>query len=397
MKVPIAMRRPSAETAVLLALTTLLALHRPLAAEELNRVVLRVNDRIATLYDYEKRRADTLKDVMRRETNAEERKKYTSQLGDIVFSQIFQDLLLESRADQMGVEATEAQVEAEVARIKKDNGFENEQQFHDALAQSEMTEDALRQNLKGTLRIRTMMSQEVGSRIQVKEEDLRRYYRKNLEEFRVPEQRQIKEVVVLDQGGLATAEERQKLAADIRAQVTSGKALAEVVAPYAEKGWTSSVVDLGWVSPGDLDATLETAGWKLAPGTLSDPVSARGGLHLLQVEERRDSRIPPFAEVSRQIEAKEQNRVYREEMRKYMVELEQRSLIEAHPPEEAKNFRQQLGSATGEKAREGSLSTTASDAAVSASPAVTPEPVVTIPAVPETAPATPPAAPPPAP
>jgi hypothetical protein len=39
-------------------------------------------------------------------------------------------------------------------------------------------------------------------------------------------------------------------------------------------------------------ARPESAAWKLTPGALSEPVPARGGLHLLPVAEKREVRIP---------------------------------------------------------------------------------------------------------
>ena len=75
-------------------------------------------------------------------------------------------------------------------------------------------------------------------------------------------------------------------------------------------------------------------------------MQARGGLHLVQVIDRRESRVPPFSEVQAAIQAKEQERVFRLEIAKYMVELEKKSLVVANPPAEAANFRRQLTSQT---------------------------------------------------
>ena len=122
----------------------------------------------------------------------------------------------------------------------------------------------------------------------------------------------------------------------------SGGSLADAVADTSEKGVTSAAIDLGWVSPGDLDKNLETAVWKLPKGSLSEPVQARGGLHLVQVLDRRESRIPPFSEVQQAIQTREQERVFRQEIAKYMVELEKKSLIVAKPPADAADFRRQL-------------------------------------------------------
>jgi peptidyl-prolyl cis-trans isomerase SurA len=341
------MRKQRSNRRILASLTLFLALApAALRAEVINNVVLRVNDRIATLYDYQQRRQEMVREIQRREQDAEERQRLLAQAGEVVYANMFQELLLESRADQLGIEVGEAQVDAAIARLKEGYNIKTAEEFQAALAQSGMTEQQLRAQLRNTLRVQEVRGREVQSRVDLNEEDLRRYYRKNLEQFRQPEQVQLREVVVLEEGG-APAEERSRIAAEIRTQVAGGTALADAVKDYVARGVTSNVIELGWVSPGDLDKNLETAVWKLPKGTISDPVEARGGLHLAQVIDRRESRVPPFAEVSEAIQAREQDRVFREEVAKYMVELEKKSLIVANPPQEAAGYRRQLATTEG--------------------------------------------------
>lgn len=325
---------------LLLPLTLLLLAPAGLRAEVSNRIVLRINDQIATLRDYALRRQELTRDIMRRtDMDPEERNRLLEQVPELVFRDLYQELLLESRAQQIGVEVTRTQIDTAIANTKQNFGIKTEEDFRAALAQSGMTEAQLRTSLEKQLRIRELMDREVRTRIKVEEEDLRRYYRKNIEQFRQPEQVHLREVVVLEQGGLPTAEERARAAEQIRQAVAGGKSLADAIADLQPKGVTSNVIDLGWVTPGDLDASLEAAAWKLAPGALSEPVAGRGGLHLLQMVERRESRLPAFAEVAEQIQAREQERVYSEEFTKYLAELEKKSLIVAEPPQEAADFR----------------------------------------------------------
>jgi parvulin-like peptidyl-prolyl isomerase len=310
----------------------------------INRVILRVNDRIATFYDYQQRKADLVRDIVRREQGQEERQRQLGQAGEVVFADLFRELLLDSRADQLAIEITDAQVDQSVAQLKQNFNIKTDQDFKAALAQSGLTEAQLRAQIKGSLRMQEVRGREVQSRVKVDEEDLRRYYRKNLEQFRQPEQVQLREVVVLEEGG-STADQRKAVAGEVRSKIKGGASLADAVADLAKKNTTSNVIELGWVSPGDLDKNLESAVWKLPVGSLSEPVEARGGLHLVQVIDRRESRIPPFNEVSSVIQTREQERVYREEVTKYMVELEKKSLVVANPPQEAAGFRSRLGAA----------------------------------------------------
>jgi parvulin-like peptidyl-prolyl isomerase len=322
----------------------LLLVPSALPAEVLNRIVLRVNEQIATLYDYQQRRQELIRDIMRREQDPEERKRLVDQSGEIVFANLYQELLLRSRAEQLGIEVTEAQVDAAVAQIRENFQIKTDEEFAAALAQSGMTREQLREQLRGQLRVQEVRGREIAGRVQVDEEDLRRAYRKNAEQFRQPEQLQLREVVVLDEGGLPTADERARVAAEIRQAVAGGTSLADAVKEHAGKGVTSNAIELGWVSPGDLDPSLEAAIWKLPAGSVSEPVAARGGLHLVQVIERRESRIPPFNEVVEIIRRREQDRVFEEEIVKYMAELEKRSLIVAAPPPEAAGYRRRVGS-----------------------------------------------------
>jgi parvulin-like peptidyl-prolyl isomerase len=322
----------------------LLLVPSALPAEVLNRIVLRVNEQIATLYDYQQRRQELIRDIMRREQDPEERKRLVDQAGEMVFAGMYQELLLRSRAEQLGIEVTEAQVDAAVAQVRENFQIRTEEEFAAALAQSGMTREQLRDQLRGQLRMQEVRGREIAGRVKVDEDDLRRAYRKNAEQFRQPEQLQLREVVVLDEGGLPTAEERARLAAEIRQAVAAGTSLADAVKEHTAKGATSTAIELGWVSPGDLDPSLEAAVWKLPAGSVSEPVAARGGLHLVQVIERRESRIPPFNEVVEIIRRREQDRVFEEEIVKYMAELEKRSLIVAMPPPEAANYRRRVES-----------------------------------------------------
>ena len=123
----------------------------------------------------------------------------------------------------------------------------------------------------------------------------------------------------------------------------NGASLEEVAEPYVEQGLSTSVVDLGWVSLGDLDRDLEEAVWGLQEGEVSEAVPGRGGLHVIQVV--RSAKMPSskvLSEVKDQIEVRERARRLRDEMTKYAAELEAAAYIVAKPPPEAAGFRASL-------------------------------------------------------
>src|SRR5690606_37234675 len=132
-----------------------------------------------------------------------------------------------------------------------------------------------------TIVFNQVLDREVQSKVAVSDEEAARYWREHPDEFRVPEQRRVEEIIVLDSSPLAPAE-REALARDIAARAAAGAALAEAVAAAgAPDGSVSGVVDLGWVERGALAAGLDGAVFGLTEPGIGGPVSGRGGLHVL--------------------------------------------------------------------------------------------------------------------
>lgn len=358
---------------VLLAALIGLASPSGAVAEVINRIVLRVNDRIATLQDYELRRAQLTGELLQQEMPAEDRRKLMEGLGERVFRDIFEDLLLQSRADQMGIRISEEQLNEVIDQIREDMGIPDEKALETALQQTGFTLAEFRENWRQNLRIQEVINREVRKPIQddLSEDDLRRYYRAHKDEFMTPTQVQVREVVVLEDGPLS-AEERQALAETIRSEIEAGRPLEEVVTPYAEDGRTSGVIDLGWIQHGELAKDLEEVVFNLPAGSCSRPLAARGGLHVIEVRDRREPELQAFDAVVSQIRAKEGRRLSSERVPAYMEDLEKTSYIKADPPPDAKDFRTAQGSVLEEleEVPEGTLA--GEDAAGDAAEAATP-------------------------
>jgi parvulin-like peptidyl-prolyl isomerase len=313
-----------------------------LGSAEVNEIVLRVNDRIATTYDYNSERLERFQAIQQAESLTEEKKQeLLAVLGETVMKDLFEQLLMLSRADQLKIQISPSDIDEAVERTKQNFGIQNQAEFKAALESSGMTEERLRGRLEKTLLTQSVMGQEVYSRVSVDEEDLRRYYQSHADEFQVPQRLSLREVVVLESSGL-NDDDLALLAEEIRQQLSTGGDIEEVVAPYLEEGVSSGVVDLGWVEVGDLNQDLEEAVWGLEAGGVSPAVEARGGLHILVVAEREEARLLEFLEVQDQIRSIEQGRLMQDEMAKYIEELKKNSYVVANPPPEAAGFRASL-------------------------------------------------------
>lgn len=310
----------------------------PSGGEVINKILLRVNSRIATLEDYERTLQDRRRAILAAEMEPAERQEQLEESGRMVFRDLYEELLLLSRADQMGLQVSEAELDQSVQQTRQRMGLDSQEEFLQALEASGMTEAVLRDRLRKNMLVQQVVGREVQSRIQLEEEELRRVYRQRPELFRVPEALRIQEIIILSDA-VPQPGERQAVAREILAELAEGASLAEVAAARSETGQTTGVLDLGWVERGDLASELETAAWELEAGSFSEPVEARGGLHLLQVSERRPEALRPFEEVRDRLGMWEMERRMAEEMPRYLEELASRSWVVMRVPPEAEGFR----------------------------------------------------------
>ncbi len=300
----------------------------------IDRIVVRVNDRIATMMDFQRQLADRKQAILADPGMPDPRRQELLQeAGRDVLTDMYQELLLLSRADQLGARATDADVDKALAQTRERMNLQDDAQFQRALQDGGLTEEGLRDRLRQNILVQEVMGREVHPRLRVDEDEIRRYYREHAADFTNPEGVRLQDVVVLEEGRDADAV--AATAREVHAALAGGKAAEEVV---KEHGAATQLVDLGWVNAGDLDAELEKAAWGLQPGGVTAPVRGRGGLHVVKLLERRAAAVRSFDEVKEQVAARLEQSHLGVEYGKYLRELEGRSYITLKVPPEAEGF-----------------------------------------------------------
>ena len=306
--------------------------------EDLDRVVLRVNDRIVTLQDFRERLAERERAIARGARSAEERDQLLSTAPTDTMREMMDEALLLSRGDQLAVEITPDRIDAAVEQTRQNMGMQTDADLDVALQQWNMTRDEMRARLRDQIMVQEVLTREVRQKIKVSEEELQKYYRDHPQEFETPEQTRLRSIVVLDSapGGSEAAAER---AGEIYAKLGLGAKLEDLAAKGSADKTTSGLIDLGWVKKGELDPVLEAAVRGVAPGGYSKPARGRGGWHILQVMERKPAKLSPYSEVQDELLTAERQRRFQSQLQTYMSDLEHRAYVQADPPAEAANFR----------------------------------------------------------
>jgi peptidyl-prolyl cis-trans isomerase SurA len=124
---------------------------------------------------------------------------------------------------------------------------------------------------------------------------------------------------------------RQRLS-DMRTQIERGSASFESLArQFSEDGSAAQGGDLGWVNPGAFVPEFEEAMNRLPVGGISQPVTSRFGIHLIEVVERRDTTLD-----AKQLREQARNAVREQKFEEAFVEwtkeLRGRAYIEMRDP-----------------------------------------------------------------
>ena len=322
---------------VALALAGGIIVPAAVGAEELNSIVLRVNDEIATLHDYRERKEARLAAVAELDELAPEvRQRYLAEAPRATMREILDELLLLSRARQLVIEPSRSEIDEAIDSTRQRMGLPNEAAFENALRAANMTFDDYRDRTTRSLKTSQVIQREVHPKVEIEDEWIQRYFREHPDEFRVPARIRVRELVL--PGDQVSGEAARDLAAAIRAALAGGEGMAEAAARLGADRIVGPV-ELGWVEPGELAPALDAAVWALPPGGLSPPIDARGGLHLVEVLERAESSIKPYSEVKAEIESNERNRRYDDVLKKFLGDLEKSAFLAENIPAEAAGFR----------------------------------------------------------
>lgn len=137
-------------------------------------------------------------------------------------------------------------------------------------------------------------------KVNITEEDARKYYSENQQQFEIPEQVRASHILIKPDTSdpnveptLAEAAAKAK-AEDLLRQIKDGADFAELA--LANSGCPSSARggDLGFFSRGRMVPAFEEAAFALEVGQVSDIVETQSGYHIIKVTDRKDASVTMF-------------------------------------------------------------------------------------------------------
>jgi parvulin-like peptidyl-prolyl isomerase len=210
--------------------------------------------------------------------------------------------LLFQESRRRNIKVAPADIDREFGQLKAQ--FANEGQFAETMTRLKLNEALIREQMAHGLAIRALVSEAVGSKIIVSDDELRTYFERHKETFTKPPKVHIGHILIAVDP--AWNSEQKKAAADktaiLRERLVKGEDFGRLAAQNSDDNQSKEQGgDIGWFSPGQLVASLEKEVETLKDGQVSTVVEDRFGFQIIKVIERKAAVTPPFDELKGKI------------------------------------------------------------------------------------------------
>lgn len=282
-----------------IALLALLALTpAPAPAQVIDGIAAIVNDEVITTYDLDKEYL-----MIQRE---QEKLPASEKMGlkTAALNRLVDKKLIDQKVRELDIKVLDDEVKLAIEDVKKQNNM-TQDALVKALAAQGMTFEQYQTQLKDQLQRLRLMSQEVRSKIQVGEQEVRDYYEANLPKYGAVEQFHARHIFFkMDKkGGAAELVRVEMIASSVLKEAREGKDFVELAKKYSnDPAAAKDGGDLGTFKKSDMLPEIGDTVASMKPGEVSNLVMSPAGLHIIKLEEKSLGSAKPLSEVKMEIE-----------------------------------------------------------------------------------------------
>jgi peptidyl-prolyl cis-trans isomerase SurA len=292
-------------------------------------IVARVNDDVITLAEYQKAEQQLHDEVTHDCQDCPPDKiaaQFKEQQKDLLRGLIDQVLMMQ-RAKDMGISA-ESDLAKRLDEVRQQNGLATLGDLQKGVEASGLTWEDYRTTIRNSLLQKEVVRREVGSHLDVSNDEVKQYYEAHMQEFALPERVVLSEISLSTEG--KTPEDfavvRSKVEA-LRTGILNGDDFHRVATLYSQGSTAKDGGNLGTFKKGELAPQIETIVFQMNPGQISDVIQTRTGFEFLKLEDHLQAEVQPLEKVEDGI----RNTIYAEKMqprmRVYLAELREQSYV----------------------------------------------------------------------
>jgi len=214
---------------------------------------------------------------------------------------LIEESLIRQRAEELGVEVTEKEIESAIRDIRQQNDL-TEKQLESALQAQGISMQEYRQGLREQIIRYKVMGREMRDSTDVTSQDIRDYFREHIDDYRQEPTLSLSRITIAVPEG-ATPEEVEKARAKAEEavqRIRSGEGFSSVFLDLSADPAVSGG-DMGTFAEGELAPALDQAVRDLEEGEVSSVLEFRGSYYVFRVEEKKAGEIRKFDQVKEEI------------------------------------------------------------------------------------------------
>lgn len=261
--------------------------------------VARVNDQIITRSEYRAAEEQLLDEARQQNLSQAD---LDARLQNLLRDLIDEQLLL-SKGKELGITG-DAETMRELDDIRKKNNLGSMEDLQKAAAQQGVSFEDFKQHIRDQIIRQQVVRDEVGRHLNMTHAQEDAYYKAHAQDFAVPEQVHLSEILVpTPEGATAAQVEDAKAKADqLAAKLQGGANFAELAKTSSGGPTASAGGDLGDFKRGTLGDVLEKATFQLPAGGNTPPIRTRQGYVILHVDGHQAAGVPPLSSVEDKVQ-----------------------------------------------------------------------------------------------
>ena len=308
---------------VLLAGLLCLAALAPVSAETVSKIAAVVNGDIITTYE--------LEEAVKMQLVRADKQPTPAQLGALrkeLLSRLIEEKLVQQRIRALKLSVSDEEVENAILDVQKQNKLTREQ-LEQAVQAQGLSFAAYRDNLRKQLLRYKLLGQEVRSKVDISETEVRDYYRAHLEEYRQNPKVTLSAITfpVPEKAGSSEREAIRNAARQALARLRQGETFAQVADAYRDSfGVTGGA--LGSFAEGELTPEFAQAITGVAKGEFGNLAETAQAIVVLKVDERSAGGLRQFESVRAEITQTLTDRKTDGRIKEWTQSLKQKSYID---------------------------------------------------------------------
>jgi parvulin-like peptidyl-prolyl isomerase len=238
-------------------------------------------------------------------------------------------LLLVQKGKDLNI-SVDSEIAKRMAQIQKDAGIADPEKFQDWVKeQAGMPFEDFKGDMKNDMLRQRVIRQEVGERVNIKHDEVEKYYNEHKSEFVREERLFLRELFISTDGkdaaGTAAAEKKAK---DLVARARKGERFPEMSRDNSEAVTAKSMGELPPYKKGDLANNIEDLVWNQPKGYITDPIRTGNGFLILKVDDHQKAGQAELSEVENEIMEKLYAPRMQPKVREYLTELRKSAFLE---------------------------------------------------------------------